>query len=446
MFNLLDHIRFWVSGYKRHLQSIAFVFLLAACNSNNVNETDNKHSSNHSGMPEMEAEANEHNGSTDSGNHNSHTGSEKLADTASDTSNWNALSTNRTVISAQQGISPTLSNMDFTFTGNGYIAFDYRRNKKVAIRVAGRIERLFVKFNYQYVYKGERIMELYSPELNTYIEEYLFVKQQSDDTTLQMKAKQKLLLLGLTASQIKQIELTKQSALAIPIYSPYDGYVLFNSSESPASADMQGAPSAAAGMGTQMSVGTGQTSTPAATRLEDNSIREGMYVSQGQTLFWINDFKQAWGIIAFTKETEKYVKKGIPVEVRSELMPEKPIYTSIQLIEQVYQKGQKFTQARVFLSNSTGMLKQNSLLTATITLRTKTLMVPASSVYYLGKISIVWVRMGLTKGGNNVFQSRVVKTRHRTKDEIEIVEGIKQNETIAKDAGYLADSETIITY
>lgn len=446
MLNTPCHRGFWVNVHKRHLLSMAFILLLTACNSNDVIETGKKQTSHHSGMPGMEANVNAHNSNVDSEGHTSHTRESKLSDTATDTSNWNVLSTNRTIISTQKGIRPTMSNMDFTFSGNGYIAFDYRRNKKVAVRVGGRIERLFVKFNYQYVHKGEKIMELYSPELNTYIEEYLFIKQQSNDTILQMKAKQKLLLLGLTASQIQQIERTKQSVSAIPIYSPYEGFVFFNNTESIASANMQSAPDAAAGMGSQMNAVTSQPSSFTATKQDDISIREGMYVSQGQPLFWINDFKQALGIIAFTKEDEKYVRNGMPVEVRSELMQERPIYSSIQLIEQVYQKGQKFTQARVYLSNSTGMLKQNSLITATITLHTKSLMVPASSVYYLGKISIVWVRTGITKGGNNVFQSRVVKTGHHSKDEIEIVEGIQENDTIARDAGYLADSEAIITY
>jgi Cu(I)/Ag(I) efflux system membrane fusion protein len=357
---------------------------------------------------------------------------------------WNTLPTNKTVIAKQQVVKPVLSDMSFLINGNGYIAFDMRLNRKVPVRVGGRIERLFVKYNYQYVRKGEKILELYSPELNTYVEEYLFVKRQANDSTLQNKAKQKLLLLGLTPLQIKQIDQSGQASFTIPVYSPFEGYVLFNPSGPPAS--MGNAGNASGGMGGGMNSAKNSSVPVAGSVLSDNSIREGMYVSKDQTLFWINDFKEAWGIIAFTKENEKYIAKGQSVTVRSELFPEKPIQTSIQLIEQVYQGGQKFTQTRVYLPNEAGMLKQNSLITATVSVPVKSLMVPASSVYYLGQVAIVWVQVGVTKEGSNIFQSRVVRIGHRSDNKVEILEGLKQNEAVAKDAGYLADSETIIKY
>lgn len=389
---------------------VVFLCLLAACNSNNVKQIEaEKHS-----MQQGETY-------------------------------WNALSANRTVISGQKTITPTMDNMNFTFNGNGYIAFDYRRNRKVAVRVAGRIERLFVKYNYQYVRKGEKILELYSPELNTYVEEYLFIKQQSNDTVLQEKARQKLLLLGLTESQIGHIE-QKNAGFTIPVYSPYEGYVLFNSSESFSSAAMGSTANIGGAMATGMNNDAARSFSGTGTPLSDNIVREGMYVSKGQTLFWINDFKEVWGIIAFTKETEKHVRKGMPVIIKSELLPEQPIRTSVQLIEQIYQEGQKFTQARVYLVNTKRILKQNSLITASFTLPARSLMVPVSSVYYLGNVSIVWVRTGVSKEGTNIFQSRVVKTGHRFKDEIEITDGLKQNEAIAKDAAYMTDSESNITY
>ena len=73
-------------------------------------------------------------------------------------------------------------------------------------------------------------------------------------------------------------------------------------------------------------------------------------------------------------------------------------------------------------------------------------MVPASSVYYLGKVAIVWVQVDLSKAGSYIFQSKVVKTGHRSTDQVEILEGLQQNDKIAKDAGYLADSESIINH
>ena len=74
------------------------------------------------------------------------------------------------------------------------------------------------------------------------------------------------------------------------------------------------------------------------------------------------------------------------------------------------------------------------------------MMVPASSVMYLGRVAIVWVQKGTTKEGSNVFQSRVVKVGRKNGNQVEILEGLQPDEAVAKDASYLADSETIINY
>jgi Cu(I)/Ag(I) efflux system membrane fusion protein len=365
------------------------------------------------------------------------------SDTSANDTYWNSLPTNQTVIARQQLIEPLFSDMNFTITGNGYISFDMRRNRKIPVRVGGRIERLYVKYNYQYIRKGEKILELYSPELNTYVEEYLYVSKQTNDSILQNKARQKLLLLVLSSAQVKQIDRTGNASFTIPLYSPFEGYVLFNPS---ASSGMGNAANTSGNMSGGMSGADNSAASIQGTVLTDNSIREGMYVSKDQTLFWINDFKETWGIIAFTKENEKYIRNGLPITINSEFMTDKPIHTSIRLIEQVYQGGQKFTQARVYIPNASGILKQNSLITAAVSVPVKSLMLPASSVYSLGKISIVWVKVGTTKEGANIFQSRVVRIRHKSGDKVEIIEGLKQDEWVAKDAGYLADSETIIQY
>ncbi len=432
----------WVS-FKPYRLAIILAMASGACN-----QKEQKHQ-NH----ELNSTTSMQRDSMESMNHaNKDLGHEKMnmpagakinTDSNSNENYWNSLPTNRTVIARQKVVAPVFREMNFTLSGNGYIAFDMRRNRKIPVRTGGRIERLFVKYNYQYVRKGEKILELYSPELNTYIEEYLYIRKQTTDSVLQARSRQKLLLLGLSSSQLKQIDQRGSTSFAMAVYSPFDGYVLFNPS---AILGMGSTGTPSGGMDRGMSASNNTESSIPGSVLSDNSIREGMYVSKDQTLFWINDFKVAWGIIAFGKENEKYLRKGQPVTITSELLPDKPIQSSIQLIEQVYQDGQKFTQARVNISNTSGMLKQNSLITASVSVPVRSLMVPASSVYYLGKAAIVWVQVDLSKAGSYIFQSKVVKTGHRSSDQVEILEGLQQNDKIAKDAGYLTDSESIINH
>ncbi len=426
---------------------MALLVVVAACGNKKQDHKDHQVSATKmnnavkvDSMPGMDMTTNSHN----HGLHNSIAMKDLVQfDTTHDETYWNSLPTNQTVIAKQQAVKPSFGDTGFLITANGYITFDARRNHKVPVRVGGRIERLYVKYNYQYVHKGEKILELYSPELNTYVEEYLYVKRNTNDSILQEKAKEKLLLLGLSASQIKQIDKTGSVSFTIPVYSPVEGYVLFNPSGSFGS--MGNEDGAAGGMGNMNKVtNTAPSIQPSV--LSDNSIREGIYVSKDQTLFWINDFREVWGILAFSRDNEKYINKGQVAIVRSELFPDQPFRTVIQFTELVYQKGQKFTQARIYIANGNRILKQNSLITANVFTSGRSMMLPASSVFYLGRVAIVWVQTGITKKGSNIFQSRVVRIGRRGGDKIEILEGLKQNEAVAKDAAYLADSETIIKY
>src|SRR5260221_3189102 len=57
----------------------------------------------------------------------------------------------------------------------GTIAYDTRLVNTISARVSGRIEKLYVKYRYQHIMKGQRIMDIYSPELLTTEQELLFV-------------------------------------------------------------------------------------------------------------------------------------------------------------------------------------------------------------------------------------------------------------------------------
>src|SRR5690554_2492512 len=58
----------------------------------------------------------------------------------------------------------------------GRIAYDMRETTMISSRVAGRIEKLNVKYNYQPIKKGELIMEVYSPDLVAAQRELLFLQ------------------------------------------------------------------------------------------------------------------------------------------------------------------------------------------------------------------------------------------------------------------------------
>src|SRR5690606_25472293 len=90
-----------------------------------------------------------------------------------------------------------------------------------------RIEKAYLRYNGQYVRKGERIMDLYSPELNTIQEEHLFLLQKGSDSLLLAHSRRRMTLLGISPEQIEELERQSAVAPAIAVRSPATGYLFF---------------------------------------------------------------------------------------------------------------------------------------------------------------------------------------------------------------------------
>lgn len=341
---------------------------------------------------------------------------------------------NRVVLSSQKTIKPSKSVTGQNITVNGYIVFDERRNNKVAVRTSGRIEKLYIKYNYQYVKKGQAIAELYSPELNTYQEEYLFLLKSGEDS-LVMKAKEKLKLLGLSESQISQVAKSGIVEATITITSPEDGFIRL-SSEPVSSGEMKTAPSTEMGSMTKTSSSNTQVSA-------GSQIQEGIYVSKGQTLFVVNDCRQVWAILSVDISSQIDLNQGDSVTIYSEMQKER-VKTIIDFIEPSYKTNQRFTQARIYLSNPSRTFKINSLIRGEFSIKPNALTVPSSSIYDLGSRRIVWVKTGVTAKGIGVFEPKEVMTGITSGNLVEISSGLKGDEDLALDAGYMLDSESIL--
>ncbi len=108
----------------------------------------------------------------------------------------------------------------------GSITYDTRYTNTISSRVAGRIEKLFVKFRYEHIHKGDAVMNIYSPEVNTAQQNLVFLlKNDPTNTNLINAAKEKLSLLGMGAYQLDELMRTQKIAYTITVYSPYTGHV-----------------------------------------------------------------------------------------------------------------------------------------------------------------------------------------------------------------------------
>ncbi len=352
-----------------------------------------------------------------------------------------ATSTNLKVFSNQALVKPLLQTHSDTVNAYGYVTLDERRSNQVAARVSGRIEKLYVKYENQYVRKGQKIMDLYSVDLNASQEELLFAYKADPQSEIVEHAGYKLKLLGVTDEQIKKIKETGKTFYTVTIYSSYDGYIFYKPSSAPmTSKGAMSSPSSADGMGEAASEKS-STSISSLTR----QVREGVYVSAGQTLYWINDLREVWGILSVDNRQMEEIGLGDSVAVMSEMVPAQPIQTVVGFIEPQYSTGQKFIQMRVYLRNRENKLRINSLLEASISPKAQSILtLPASSILYLGGRQAVWRKVGETAGRSHILQIHFVQLGPGSKGRVSVFSGLTAKDEVALDAGYLMDRESLV--
>jgi Cu(I)/Ag(I) efflux system membrane fusion protein len=358
-----------------------------------------------------------------------------------DDASYQIAAPNKQVLSRQSTLKISSPNGPQMIKRQGYIDIDRTRNQSVSIRFGGRIEKLFVKYELQYVKKGDKILELYSPELNTFQEEHLFLLHSGKEKSLLEQSRQKLKLLGITDNQISALEKKGTLTKTISIYSPSDGYVLFNSELKNYSETSNQAP---------MNSMNGKSNVSKKFNSSNSQIREGIYVNKGETLFNVNDLQNVWAIVSISSEFQASLQSNHQVKITSELFPDKPLSGKIALIEQTFEDDkQRFVRVRINLPNPKGELKLNSLVTAEFpqtanrpeNFRSQ---IPVSAVYRTGLNSFVWVKIGTTKDGAGIFRLRKVTTGIVTNGNTTIISGLSANEEVAEHTGFLTDNETFL--
>lgn len=353
---------------------------------------------------------------------------------------------NEQVVARATTIVPESGVRIFSMEVQGRITYDTRRQTSIASRVSGRIERLYIKYNYQPVRAGQLIMEIYSPDLAAAQRELLFLSRGgSERTSLLPKAKQRLQLLGMQPAQIDQVLRTGKVLYRVPVYSKASGYILEKgtaSVPSPApvtsAAPASGGGDGMGGMGGSATGGgmEGGGSTPATP--PENApvlIREGQYVGAGQTLFTVYNNSTLVAEFAFNPTLASQVKKGQKLVFRQTADPETVYTGSIGLIQPTFRSGQTFTLARVYLTDPRFQVGQ--LVSANIPVVGRGWWVPASAILQLGTKTVVFKKEGA------VFVPRAVNKGLAYEGLVEITEGVSGWE-IAKHAAYLVDSESFI--
>jgi len=292
----------------------------------------------------------------------------------------------------------------------GRVDYDTRRIHTISARVSGRIEKLYVKYRYQHVHQGAKIMDIYSPELVTAQQDLLFLlRDDPGNTSLLNAAREKLQLLGMTGRQVEQVMRTGKVSSTVSVYSDYSGHI-----------------HGAGGMNEM----TGNT--------EELPVKEGMYITKGQTVFQLFNTDISWVILHIFPDDVSLVKPGMPVTIFPETSNDS-LDARIDFVEPIFRDNSKTLTARIFFDNAAREIPIGSQVKAIIhSSSPRTAWLPRSAVLNLGLTHVVLKK---AEGG---FTVQAVRTGALTDSLIQVINGLDEQDSVATDAQFLMDSESFI--
>lgn len=335
---------------------------------------------------------------------------------ASDTVNLGTMLKGSSVIISSipvTAISNSVEKMEIDALG--YTAYNMKYTGTISARISGRIEKLYLRYNFQDVMEGQRVMDIYSPELLTAQQNLLFlVKNDPGNSSLINISKEKLRLLGVTSRQLNQIITRGKSIVSVSVYSNYSGHIH------------------------EIDKGTSAIEMPAENTQALN-VKEGMYVQRGEAVFSVYNPHHIWVLLNIYANQQALVNKGQTVQLVSEVYPGKIIEAKIDYIEPVFRDGSKTITARVNIDNSRLNIPVGSQMKAKILANTNRFAwLPAEAIVSLGQDKVVFVKSA------EGFKPQRVETGLIVQNKIQILKGLTEKDSVAANAQFLIDSESFI--
>jgi Cu(I)/Ag(I) efflux system membrane fusion protein len=300
----------------------------------------------------------------------------------------------------------------------GIVAYDPNSSVSIAARISGRIERLYVNYKYQKVNKGQKLFDLYSPELLTEQQNFVYlISNDAENIAIIKASKQKLLLYGMTESQINSLVSTKRVNPILSIYSTASGVI----------------------QGTESMIIGGSSAMINTTTTENLSVKEGDYIKKNQTVFKLLNTDKVWGVFNVIQSYSSLIKIKQPIKISTEFDENEMINANINFIETQLNPADKTNRIRVYLNNSNLKLPIGLSLEGIVkTNPTKGIWIRKQAIVSLGIKKIVFKKMG------NGFKATVLKTGIEIDDFMQVINGVSIHDTIAKNGSYLIDSESFV--
>ena len=290
-----------------------------------------------------------------------------------------------------------------TVRATGTVAFDERTVTVVQARVAGIVERLEVRAPLTAVKQGQPLLTLLAPDWTAAQEEYLSLRRMQSGGLDELRngARQRLLLLGMSEGQIRAIEHNGRSQARITITAPRDGVV------------------------------------------GELSVREGATVMAGTPLLRLNGLDTVWINAAIPEAQIGRVTSASSVNIELPAFPGQRFEGRIDALLPDIDAATRTQTARILLDNpehrlAPGMFAQIEFAGAKA--RSEGVVVPTEAVIATGTRAVI-----IVDDGDGRFRAQEVRIGDEADGKTEVLDGLKDGETVVLSGQFLIDSEASLT-
>ena len=249
----------------------------------------------------------------------------------------------------------------------GYLDYDERALSHVHLRANGWVENLKVRTLGERVRKGDLLLEVYAPDLVNAQKEYLQALGGLQES-LKVSARDRLLALGVSESQVQQVEKERRVPQWTAVYARQDGIV------------------------------------------SALNIRQGMYVTPEMELMTLADVSTVWVKVEVFEQQTGWLAVGQKAEVRLPHAPGEAWEGTVEYIYPDVDPKTRAVRARLRFPNPGERLKFNMFADVVVhaTPRARVLHIPREALIRTGVEQRVIVELG-----NGRFEARPVETGHR---------------------------------
>jgi len=305
----------------------------------------------------------------------------------------------------------TRMNLARTVRTVGLVAYPEPLQYAINTKIGGWIEKLYVNETGQQVKKGQKLLEIYSPELVSAQEEYLLALKNSNTLAkspfpqiaesgrqLLEASKRRLQLWDISDAQIARLEKNRRVEKTLALFAPHSGIVSMK------------------------------------------MVQEGQFAKPGMDLLTISDISKVWVQADIYEYELPWVKVGQKADIVLPFVGSKKVAATLDYLYPYIEPKTRTVKARFVLDNPTLELKPDMYVN--VHLQTSpvkdALAVPAEAVLHSGEKQTVFVVRGEGK-----FEPRQVKTGVQDdQGNLQIVQGLLDGDRVVTSAQFMLDSES----